>query len=285
MKDENVRKVVREEYARVAQSGCCGELSESEKSKKSKKSEGCCQQISLDEMSKKIGYTLEELKEIPHDSNLGLGCGNPIALASIKQGETVLDLGSGAGVDCFLAANRVGTSGMVIGVDMTPEMLDKAREIAKENQYDNVEFRLGEIENLPAGNNSVDVVISNCVINLSPNKEKVFQEAFRVLRPGGRLIVSDIVLLEELPESIRNSDTLYTGCVSGALLKEEYITLIKKAGFVNVSIQKETQFPVEVVVDDHGALDTIEKQGIPVEDVKKVVASVQSISVLGEKPH
>ncbi|MGD2247915.1 MAG: arsenite methyltransferase [Candidatus Methanofastidiosia archaeon] len=281
MKDENVKKVVRKAYARVAKGGCCGEVSES---KKSKKSEGCCQQMSVDEMSKKIGYTLEELAEVPEGSNLGLGCGNPIALASIKKGDTVLDLGSGAGFDCFLAANRVGTSGNVIGVDMTPDMLDKAREIAKQNQYDNVEFRLGEIENLPAGNNSVDVVISNCVINLSPDKEKVFQEAFRVLTPGGRLIVSDIVLLEELPESIRNSDKLYTGCVSGAVLKEEYIGLIKKAGFVNVTIQKETQFPVEVVVDDHEAIDAIEKQGIPIEDVKKVVASVQSISVQGEKP-
>jgi SAM-dependent methyltransferase len=281
MKDENVKKVVRKAYARVAKGGCCGEVSES---KKSKKSEGCCQQMSVDEMSKKIGYTLEELAEVPEGSNLGLGCGNPIALASIKKGDTVLDLGSGAGFDCFLAANRVGTSGNVIGVDMTPDMLDKAREIAKQNQYDNVEFRLGEIENLPAGNNSVDVVISNCVINLSPDKEKVFQEAFRVLTPGGRLIVSDIVLLEELPESIRNSDKLYTGCVSGAVLKEEYIGLIKKAGFVNVTIQKETQFPVEVVVDDHEAIDSIEKQGIPIEDVKKVVASVQSISVQGEKP-
>lgn len=281
MKNEDMKKAVRKAYTRVAKNGCC---SESGENKKHVQSEGCCQNISVDEMSKKIGYSLVELAEVPDGSNLGVGCGNPIALASIKKGEKVLDLGSGAGFDCFLAANRVGASGNVIGVDMTPEMLDKARKIAKENLYNNVEFRLGEIENLPAGNNSVDVVISNCVINLSPDKEKVFQEAFRVLKPGGRLIVSDIVLLDELPESIKNSDKLYTECISGAVLKEEYISLIKKAGFVNVTIQKETQFPVKVVFDDQETLDTVEKQGILLEDIKKVVESVQSISVQGEKP-
>ncbi len=207
MDKEEIRKVVREGYGKIAKqdSSCCAP----EKS--------CCgSPNSAQNIGRKIGYSEEELKAVPEGANLGLGCGNPIALASLKEGEVVLDLGSGAGFDCFLAANQVGKTGKVIGVDMTAEMLDRARENARKGNYDNVEFRLGEIENLPVGDNQVDVIISSCVINLSPNKKRVFQEAFRVLRPGGSLMVSDIVLLKELPEEIRNSVVAYIGCVAGA---------------------------------------------------------------------
>jgi len=163
-----------------------------------------------------------------------LGCGNPVALASLKKGEVVLDLGSGAGFDAFLAANQVGETGRVIGVDMTPEMLEAARGNAEKGGYKNVEFRLGEIENLPVDDSSIDVIISNCVINLSPDKAAVFKEAYRVLKPGGKLMVSDIVLLGELPESVRNSPEAYVSCIAGASMKSDYMKMIKNAGFKNV---------------------------------------------------
>ena len=199
-------------------------------------------------MSKRIGYTDDELETVPEGANLGLGCGNPVALASLREEETVLDLGSGAGFDCFLAANKVGKTGKVIGVDMTPEMLEKARENAKKGGYSNVEFRLGEIENLPVADNSVDVMISNCVINLSPDKRRVFAEAYRVLRPNGRLMVSDIVLLKELPAFVMNSLEAYVSCVSGAMIREEYLRTIENAGFKEVKIVDETIFPIDLRV-------------------------------------
>jgi SAM-dependent methyltransferase len=192
-----------------------------------------------------IGYTQEEVSSVPPGAQLGLGCGNPLALASLQGGEVVLDLGAGAGFDCFLAAGRVGDRGRVIGVDMTPEMLDKARENARRGGYRNVEFRLGEIENLPVADASIDLVISNCVINLSVDKARVFQEAFRVLRPGGRLAVSDIVLLGELPRELRESAAAYAGCVAGALPHAEYLALIQQAGFQGVNVKRETAFDAE----------------------------------------
>ena len=183
---------------------------------------------------------------------MNLGCGNPVALASLKEGETVIDLGSGGGFDCFLAAKKVGQRGKIIGVDMTPQMLDKARENARKGEYTNVEFRLGEIENLPVADNTADVIISNCVINLAPNKKRVFQEAFRVLKSGGRLMISDLVLLKELPEAVKKAMDS-TSCVAGAIMKNKYIETIKKVGFRNVGIIQEKGYGSEDLADDPDA--------------------------------
>jgi len=275
MRKEEIKKVVREGYAKIAKqdSSCCAPVN------------SCCGSTDLAQnISKSIGYTEEELKAVPEGANLGLGCGNPVALASLREGEIVLDLGSGAGFDCFLAADKVGKDGRVIGVDMTPEMIERARENARKGNYGNVEFRLGEIENLPAADNSVDVVISNCVINLSPDKRRVFTEAFRVLKPGGRLMVSDIVLLKELPDFIKDSIEAYIGCLSGAIMRNEYIDTIKAAGFQEVRIIDETSFPIECMANDPTAKAIIENLRIPPETVKEVASSVISIKAYGVKP-
>jgi SAM-dependent methyltransferase len=182
------------------------------------------------QISKSIGYSDEEIGVVP-EANLGLGCGNPTAFSDIKKGDTVVDLGSGAGFDCFLAARKVGKTGKVIGIDMTEEMLSKARGIAKENNYSNVEFRFGDIEKLPIEDNSVDVIISNCVINLAPDKSKVFKEAYRVLKSGGKMYVSDIVLMGKLTKNQLKDENLLTGCVAGALQKSDYLDKMKHAGF------------------------------------------------------
>jgi SAM-dependent methyltransferase len=253
MKDDEIRKVVRERYAQKATgersprsanitnirepqetastASCCG-------SQETTKAASCCA-TPQQTVSKAVGYTDEQLGAIPDGADLGLGCGNPTALASLKEGEVVLDLGSGGGIDCFLAASRVGQNGRVIGVDMTPEMLERARENASKGNYGNVDFRLGEIEHLPVADNSVDVVISNCVINLSPDKAQVFEEAYRVLRPGGRVMVSDIVLLKELPDAIKSSVAAYTGCIAGASRKEDYLATVASAGFQGVEVVSE----------------------------------------------
>ena len=275
MKEAEIKRMVREGYAQRVQnkSSCCAPAN------------SCCGSANpAESMSKAIGYTEEELGSVPDGANLGLGCGNPIALASLAEGETVLDLGSGAGFDCFLAANRVGKTGKVIGVDMTPEMLDKARENARKGDYENVEFRLGEIENLPAADNSIDIIISNCVINLSPNKKSVFDEAFRVLKPGGRLMVSDIVLLKELPGFIRDSIAAYVGCISGALLKAEYLDTITGAGFQQVEVLDEAIFPIDYMANDPTAQAVIKKLNLPEEEIKDTANSVASIKVRGIKP-
>jgi len=275
MGNEDVRKAVREGYAKVVkQAGSCCTPAPS-----------CCGSSDLaQDISKKIGYTEAELKAAPEGANLGLGCGNPVALASLKQGETVLDLGAGAGFDCFLAAGRVGDSGKVIGVDMTPEMIEKARENARKGNYSNVEFRLGEIEHLPAADNSVDAVISNCVINLSPDKKGVFAEAFRVLKPGGRMMISDIVLLKELPAFIKNSIEAYIGCVAGAMLKDEYLKAVSEAGFQDIKIIDETAFPAELILSDPTAKEIIKKLEMEPESAGDVAKSVMSIKVSGTKP-
>jgi len=223
------------------------------------------------------------MKSVPDGSNLGLGCGNPTALASIKEGETVLDLGSGAGFDSFLAAGKVGVGGKVIGVDMTPEMVAKARENAARSGYENVEFRLGEIENLPVESESVDIVISNCVINLAPDKGKVFREAHRTLKPGGRFFISDIVLLKELPGNVKRSVEAYVGCVSGAMLKQDYIGVITDAGFVDVKLVDESPVVVDSWLNDPFARSLIKGLGLTDEEVKDITASVVSIKLEGRK--
>ena len=236
--DSEIKKNVREVYGRVARekTSCCGP------SKSSGSGSGSCcnKDESDDSASKQVGYSDAELSTLPEGADLGLGCGNPVALASLKKGEVVLDLGSGPGMDCLLAAARVGKKGKVIGVDMTPDMLDRARENAAKGDYSNVEFRLGEIENLPVADNTVDVVISNCVINLCPDKARVFSEIYRVLKPGGRLMVSDIVTEKELPESVKNSNEAYCSCIGGAALKSDYLKIIKKAKFKDIKIVGES---------------------------------------------
>jgi arsenite methyltransferase len=273
--EEEIKKVVRAGYAEVARRGssCCATSSP------------CCgTDKAAQDISKKIGYTEEDLGSVPEGANLGLGCGNPIALASLKEGEIVLDLGSGAGFDCFLAANRVGSDGKVIGVDMTPEMLESARENARKGGYENVEFRLGEIENLPVGDNSVDVVISNCVINLVPDKNRVFKETFRVLKPGGRIMISDMVLLKELPDAMKNSIEAYIGCLSGAIMKDEYIGGIQAAGFQEVEVFDEASSSLDCMANDPTAQAIIGDLDLPPEEVKEAAGSVASVKVYGLKP-
>lgn len=203
----------------------------------------CCDPKEIaNDIGKKIGYSEEELKNVPEDANLGIGCGNPTALASIKKGETILDLGSGAGFDCFLASRETGETGKVIGIDITPEMVAQAKKNAEKGNYKNVEFKVGKIENLPVENESVDLIISNCVINLSNQKELVFKEAFRVAKPNGRIMISDIILLKDLPDYVRNSVEGHIACLAGAVRKEDYINAITKAGFTDISIDKQAPF-------------------------------------------
>ena len=199
------------------------------------KQNGCCSS-SVDAQARTLGYTATDIAAVPEGANLGLGCGNPVAIASLRAGQTVLDLGSGAGFDAFLAAREVGPAGRVIGVDMTPEMVAKARANARKAGFAHVEFRLGEIEALPVADNTADVIISNCVINLCPDKRPVYREAFRVLKPGGRLVVSDVVAREELPGGIKKDLALYSGCLSGATPLADLEKILAGAGFVDVSI-------------------------------------------------
>ncbi len=275
MNEEKIKKVVREGYAKVAKtgSGCCTP----------KSSCGCGGTSTAKTISRKIGYAEEDMQNVPEGANLGLGCGNPIALASLKEGETVLDLGSGAGFDCFLAANKVGSTGKVIGVDMTAEMVEKAKENARKGLYTNVEFRLGEIEQLPVDDNSVDVVISNCVINLVPDKNDAFKEAYRVLKPGGRIMVSDVVLLKPLPKSIQNSVEAYIGCLSGAMMRDDYLKVISKAGFKNVKVLGENTFTIDVMANDPTAKAILDRPEVSAEDIKSAENSVASIKVSATK--
>ena len=275
MEKENIKKEVRKRYAKVAKTNgsCCAS------------SVSCCSAPTDEQVSKTVGYSQEELDTVPEGANLGLGCGNPTALASLKEGEIVLDLGSGAGFDCFLASRKVGKSGKVIGVDMTPEMLDKARSNAKKGEYTNVEFRLGEIENLPVADRSVDVIISNCVINLSTNKKRVFEEAYRVLSPNGRLMVSDIVLLKELPKAIQQDMEAYAGCIAGAEIKDKYLELMRKAGFEEVKVLQEKVYPIDCIISEPEAEDVINRLGLTQEQVADVANSIVSISISASKSH
>lgn len=240
MKEKEVKKIVKDSYSKIAREG----------------SDSCCGCLQSDvEIAKSIGYSDEEIGTAT-EANLGLGCGNPTALANIQDGDVVLDLGSGAGFDAFLAAKKVGSSGKVIGVDMTEAMIKKAKEIAEKYGYKNVEFRLGDIEDLPVEDESIDIIISNCVINLAPDKLKVFKEAYRVLKKGGRMYVSDIVLLEELTEEQRDNEELIAGCVGGALLKEDYLKKLRDAGFT-----------VKILSENY-EISKKQYQGIPLESLE-----------------
>jgi SAM-dependent methyltransferase len=238
---EDIRTVVRDRYAAAAEGGSlcgCG---------------SCCGGAdNVEAIAVQIGYHQEDIAAVPDGANLGLGCGNPLEYAAVKPGEVVLDLGSGAGLDCFLAARALNGTGQVIGVDMTPAMLEKARANASHFNLNNVEFRLGEIEHLPVADSTVDVIISNCVINLSPDKPQVFKEALRVLKPGGRLLVSDLVLKKTISEHLRGSVEAYVGCVAGASLKDDYLSMMRDAGFAEVSIVAEHTYDVglEMLGDD-----------------------------------
>ena len=219
----DIRDEVRERYGSVArEEGNCCEVAASC---------GC------GTISERIGYSKEALGQLPEGAEMGLGCGNPISIARLQPGETVVDLGSGGGIDCFLASKEVGDAGNVIGVDMTPDMLSKARRNAAAGGYSNVDFRLGEIENLPVADSSADVLISNCVINLSPNKLQVYREAFRVLKPGGRIAVADMVALQTLPEALKSDLAAYTGCVAGAALVDQVKSWLEEAGFEQVEVR------------------------------------------------
>lgn len=275
MKEEEVKKNVRQSYGKIAKTGssCCGP------------SASCCGSgAAAETISIGLGYSRDDVQGVPEGANLGLGCGNPIALASLKEGETVVDLGSGAGFDCFLAARAVGKGGRVIGVDMTPEMLDKARTNARKGGYGNVEFRLGGIENLPVADNTADIVISNCVINLAPDKERVFREALRVLKTGGRLMVSDIVLLRELPADLRESVEAYVGCVAGASLKEDYLRAVAAAGFSDIRIVDETIFPVQDMIDHPSLKELGIDHGILEDAARRLSAAVASLKISAVKP-
>ena len=244
----------------------------------------CCPapEGTVSEVSRGVGYSDTDLQSVPEGANLGLGCGNPLAFSTLKEGDVVLDLGSGAGFDSFLAARRVGKTGKVIGVDMTPEMIANARANAKAGKYDNIEFLLGDIEALPLPDCSVDVAISNCVINLVPDKEKVFQELNRVLRPGGRFMISDLVLLKELPEQVRTSVEAYVGCVAGAILKDQYLAIIRSAGFEDVHIVDESCAAVDL---DTPELRQLAEQYVGTDEsrIDDLLHSVASIKVHGVK--
>ena len=221
---------------------------------------------------------------LPSEADLGVGCGNPLALAEVKDGDTVLDLGSGAGIDCFLASERVGASGRVIGVDMTEEMLQRARINADKGGYANVEFRKGQIEDLPVDTGSVDRVISNCVINLSPDKSKVFSEALRVLRPGGVLTVSDIVLTQPLPAPIRDSISAYVGCVAGASLRDDYLGAIRDVGFEQVEVVGEAAYAADALLDLPDVKQIVEESRLSRDEARAAAGSVTSIKVRAIKP-
>jgi len=234
-KNDEIRSAVRENYGKVAAAGGagCGCSTAS-----------CCgtsREVTAADISRGLGYSGEDVAAVPEGANMGLGCGNPQAIASMQPGETVLDLGSGGGFDCFLAARAVGEKGHVIGVDMTPEMVTKSRRNAEITGFKNVDFRLGELENLPVADGLVDVIISNCVINLSPEKEKVFREAFRVLKPGGRLAISDVVAIAELPENIKKDMAFLTGCIAGASSIKALEALLHQTGFENVQIKQKAE--------------------------------------------
>lgn len=268
MKPEELKLIVQEKYGQIAQqsnkqgqSSCCG-------------SSGCCGELEFS----MIGDEYQNIEGYNSDADLGLGCGVPTEFAQIKKGDTVIDLGSGAGNDCFVARALVGETGKVIGIDMTEAMIEKARENARKLNFSNVEFRLGDIEKMPVTANIADVIISNCVLNLVPDKRKAFSEIFRVLKPGGHLSVSDVVLLGKLPEKIEQAATMYAGCISGAMQKDDYLKVIDESGLVNSKVQKEKviRIPNEVLLNYLNQRE--------MDDFKNSSTGIYSVTIYAEKP-
>lgn len=271
MEKSEIKEKVKQGYGKIARdnSSCCT-------------SSSCCPtSLKVEDISKDIGYGKEDMDSVPEGANLGLGCGNPIAAASIKEGETIIDLGSGAGFDSFLAANATGKKGKVIGIDMTPDMIKKARQNAEKDGYDNVEFILAEIEGIPLPDETADLIISNCVINLSPDKDKVFSEAYRLLKPGGRIMVSDIVLQKDLPKSILDSVEAYIGCISGAEKTEDYLGYIKDAGFRDIKIMDKSVFSLDNINKSEAfkEIEIIRDPDISRKDIEDAQQSILSIKV------
>jgi SAM-dependent methyltransferase len=267
---EDVRQAVRDRYARAAtqDESCCGP--------------SCCGRSTAEASARAIGYDEAVLQEIPTDANLGLGCGNPTALASLEPGQVVLDLGSGAGIDCFLAARQVGPRGKVIGVDMTPEMVSRARSNASKGGVDNVEFRLGEIEALPVADASVDVILSNCVLNLSPEKERVLAEVYRVLKPGGRVVVSDLVSDHPVPEVVSGSLDAVAGCLPTA--REHYLDEFRRAGFADVRITDEKAYPSDYILADEGVRAFIRSHPESRDELEAFASSISGAYFEASKP-
>lgn len=276
MKDEDIRKAVRDRYGSIAREGgigcgCgCGDDAENPGA------------INLRAIGQTIGYSENELAVVPEGTNLGLGCGNPTALARLEEGETVLDLGSGAGFDCFLASKEVGPQGRVIGVDMTPDMIERARRAAAAGGYENVEFRLGEIEALPLPDNSVDAVISNCVLNLSPNRGRVFAEIIRVLKPGGRVMISDLISAHTTPQFLLESTDALVGCLP--VQEDEYLGDLRSAGLTEVEIVEEKAYPNDLLTADPTVQAFVERNPAEKETVLGFIASIRSGMIQGKKP-
>lgn len=302
MKDADIRREVRQRYGGIVRqqtgsavedqpaSSCCGEPAPAQATGccgSEQPAAGCCDSsltATAEQISEKIGYSAAEMGAVPEGANLGLGCGNPTAIASIQPGETVLDLGSGAGFDCFLASKQVGPDGSVIGVDMTPDMIEAARQNAAKGGYENVEFRLGEIENLPVPDATVDLVISNCVVNLSVNKQRVFNETFRALKPGGRLMISDIVLNHPLPEKIAGSPQAYCECISGAALRDDYLQMIGNAGFTDVEIVSEAPFSSSLITESPEYEAGGGETSFTTDEVESAASALVSANVYAKKP-
>lgn len=261
---DQIRELVREGYTRVAEGGMCDAAQAAE-------------------AGRRIGYSDADLCGVPEGANLGAGCGNPTAIESLREGEVVVDLGSGAGMDAFLAARAVGPTGRVVGVDMTDAMLEKARANARKAGIENVEFRKGRIEELPLEDGSADVILSNCVVNLSPEKDRVYREAHRVLRPGGRLMVSDLVLERPLPSELLDGVEAYVGCVGGASLRDRYLQTIRDAGFRGVRIERESGFADAVSPENPLAVEAMERHGVTFDQIRDVLRAVTSVHVFARK--
>ncbi len=274
MKEDDIRRAVRDRYGSIAREGgvgCgCGCSSDGETL------------TDLTALGQVVGYSKTQLEIVPDGTNLGLGCGNPTALAHLKEGETVLDLGSGAGFDCFLASKEVGPEGRVIGVDMTPDMLERARRAAKACGYDNVEFRLGEIEALPVPDNSIDAVISNCVLNLSPARDRVFAEVMRILKPGGRIMISDLISVHPTPQFLLENTDALVGCLP--VQEDAYLGELRASGLENVEIVEEKAFPNDLLTADPAVREYLSSHPDQEKIILEFIGSIRSGMIQGTKP-